>query len=120
MKWSAKTRRFLLIGLVISVLAIGGLLVVDLERLGEFERAEGVKGYWASLQEFVKQNGHYPKDDKEFGAFFHMTPEELKQAPVEYVALHDNNADEVVLWCKPRTIFGVRIGITESGEVVKK
>ena len=120
MKWPAKTRRFLLTGLVISVIAIGGLLVVNLERFGEFDRAEGVKGYWASLQEFMKQNGHYPKDDTEIGAFFHMTSEELKQAPVEYMAPHNTNADEVVLWCKPRTILGVRIGIAESGKIVKK
>ena len=120
MKWPAKARRFLLIGLTICVLAIAGLLVVNLERFGEFDRAEGVKGYWASLQEFVKQNGHYPKGDAEIGAFFHMTPDELKHAPVEYVAPHGTNADEVVLWCRPRTIFGVRIGITESGKIVRK
>jgi hypothetical protein len=97
MKWPAKTRQFLLIGLVTSVLAIGGLLVVNLERFGEFDRAEGVKGYWASLQEFVKQNGHYPKDDKEIGAFFHMTPEELRHAPGFRLAPS--------LWSQPILLF---------------
>jgi hypothetical protein len=117
MKSPAKTRRLVLIGLIIGVIALGSIIVVPLKRIGEFGRAESVKGYWASLQEFVKQNGRYPKDDAEIGAFFHTAPE---QEPVEYLAPHDTNADEVVLWWKQRTMFGVRVGITESGAIVKK
>jgi hypothetical protein len=117
MKSPAKTRRLVLIGLSIGLLALGGMMVVPLKRISEFGRAESVKGYWASLQDFVKQNGRYPKGDAEIAAFFHTPPE---KEPVEYIAPHDDSADEVVLWWKQKTMFGVRIGITESGMIVKK
>jgi hypothetical protein len=117
MKPSARIRRLVLIGLGVVVLAIGGLMVVPLKRMGEFGCAESVKGYWASLQDFVKQNGRYPKDEAEIAAFFHTAPD---KEPVEYIAPHDDNTDEVVLWWKKNTIFGVKVGITESGMIVKK
>jgi hypothetical protein len=118
MKSSAKTRRLFLLGLI-GALALGSIvvIVVLLERIGEFGHAESVKGYWASLQDFVKQNGRYPKDDAEIASFFHISTE---KEPVEYLAPHDDRADEVVLWWKQKTIFGVEVGITESGMIVKK
>ncbi len=94
--------------------------IVLFKRLDEFRKVEEAEGHWASIQNFVKVNGRYPKDEAEIGAFFHETPEELKQEPVEYLAPHDTNGDDVILWCKSKTIFGVRIGVTQSGTVVKR
>jgi|GEM_PF-2524310 len=120
MKKAAKNLRLMLIGLGITVLVIAAIGIVPLKRVTEFIYSEHVKGYWATLQEFVNKNGHYPKDDTEIGAFFHETPEQLKKEPVEYVAPHDTNTDEVVLWWKKKTVFGVRVGITESGNIVRQ
>ena|ERR1039457_3610918 len=120
MKPSAKTLRRVLIGLSVIVVVIGGISIVPLKRVNEFVYSEDVKGYWASLQDFVNKNGHYPTNDTEIGAFFKMSPKELQQASVEYLSPHDTNADEVVLWWKQKTIFGVRVGITESGIIVKQ
>jgi hypothetical protein len=120
MKPSPKTLRLVLVGLIIGVIALVALIIAingPLRRLEEFGCAESCKGYWATLQDFVKQKGRYPKDEVEIGAFFH-TPS--GSDPVEYVAPQDDKADEVVLWWKQRTKFGVRIGITESGVIVKK
>jgi|SRR5688572_9146341 len=114
---SAKALRFVLVGLGILVVVLVVVIVGPLKRLGEFGRAEGCKGYWASLQDFVKQNGRYPKDDAEIAAFFHTLP---GKESVEYVAPHDDSADEVVLWWKQKTMFGVRVGVTESGVIVKR
>ncbi|SRR5260221_232735 len=120
MKPSTKTLRLVLIGLGVTVLVIGGISIVPLKRVTEFVYSEDVKGYWASLQDFVNKNERYPTNGAEIGIFFKMSPKELQQAPVEYLAPHDTNADEVVLWWKQKTIFGVKVGITESGMVVKK
>ena len=116
MKPSRKTLRHVLVGLSVLLVVLVAIIVGPLKRLGEFGNAESVKGYWASLQDFVKQNGRYPKDDAEIGAFFHTAAD---KEPVEYVAPHDDSADEVVLWWKQKTMFGVRVGITESGTIVK-
>jgi hypothetical protein len=99
------------------IIATIGVAVGSLRKLGQFGRAEAVKGYWASLQEFEKQNGRYPKDSTEIAAFFHTGG---GSEPVEYVPPSDGGGDEVILWWKDKTIFGVRIGITKSGAIVKK
>ena len=122
MKTPAKRslRWLLSVGLGIVIVAMGGVVIAQLKHFNEFSQAEAVKGYWASLQDFEHKNGHYPKDDAEIGAFFHETQQEIKQAPVIYVAPHDTNVDEVIFWHRDKTIFGVRIGITESGSIVKQ
>jgi hypothetical protein len=86
-------------------------------KIGEFGRAEAVKGYWASLEEFENQNGRYPTNNAEIGAFFHATP---GSEPVEYVPPQQGGRDDVVLWWKQKTLFGVQVGITRSGTVVKR
>jgi hypothetical protein len=120
MNLRAKYWRLLLTGLGILVVMLGCFGIILLKRLSEFRAAEEVEGHWASLQNFVKMNGRYPKDEEEIGAFFHEAPEELKQEPVKYIVPHGTNGDEVILWCKSKTIFGVRIGVTESGTIVKQ
>jgi hypothetical protein len=117
MKLSAKTLRFVAVGLVIFLAVLVVIIVGPLRKLGEFGRAESCKGYWATLQDFVKQKGHYPKDDSEIAPFIQTAPE---KEPVEYVAPRDDAIDEVVLWWKQKTMFGVRVGITESGTIVKR
>ncbi|OHE80231.1 MAG: hypothetical protein A2107_15560 [Verrucomicrobia bacterium GWF2_62_7] len=118
MKSPQNTRRLVLVGLSIGALVIGSITIVPpLKRISEFGRTESVKGYWLGLQDFVKQNGRYPKDNAEIAAFFSTAPE---KEPVVYMAPHDNSADEVVLWWKQKTMFGVTIGITESGVIVKR
>lgn len=117
MKLPAKTLRLLGMGLVSLLVMLAIITVGPLRKLGEFGRAESCKGYWASLQDFVKQKGHYPKDDAEIASFFQTAPE---KEPVEYVAPRDGSTDEVVLWWKRKTMFGVRVGITESGTIVKR
>lgn len=117
---STKHRRLILTALAILIVALGSYGVLVFKGIDEFSKAEGAKGHWVGIQEFVKANGRYPKDEAEIGAFFHETPEEIKQEPVEYVAPHGSNDDEVILWCRNKTIFGVRIGVTQSGSVVKQ
>jgi hypothetical protein len=117
MKPSRKSLRLALVGLIVLAVVLVAVIVGPIKRVGEFGRAESVKGYWASLQDFVKQNGHYPKGDAEIAAFFHTAPE---KEPVEYVAPHDDSADEVVLWWKQKTMFDVKVGVTESGMIVKR
>jgi hypothetical protein len=116
----SKYRRLILTGLAIVILALGSFAIIQYKQFDEFSKAEGAKGHWVGIQEFVKANGRYPKDEAEIGAFFHETPEELKQEPVEYIAPHDINGDDVILWCRKKTIFGVRIGVTQSGTIVKQ
>lgn len=120
MKSPAKTPRRILIAWGVTVLVLGGMSIVPLKHVGEYFYAEDVKGYWATLQEFVEEKGRYPKDEAEIGAYYNVTLEQLKQEPVVYVPPHSTNADEVVLWWKKKTIFGVKVGITESGVIVKK
>lgn len=117
MKLSVKTLR--LSPAVLSVLTVLSVVIIlgPLKHLVEFERAESVKGYWASLQDFVKENGRYPNSESEIGVFFRTAPD---KEPAEYVAPGDDRVDEVVLWWRQKTIFGVRIGITESGTIVKQ
>jgi len=120
MKTPANNLRRLLIGWAFTVILLGSISIVPLKRAGEFVYSEDIKGYWASLQDFAHKNGRYPTNDTETGIFFKISPEELQQAPVEYLAPHDTNADEVVFWWKQKTIFGVKIGITKSGMIVKQ
>jgi hypothetical protein len=115
-----KYRRLVLMALGILLLIFGCFAIILLNGIAEFRDAEEAKGHWVSIQNFVKANGRYPKDEAEIGTFFHETPDELKEEPVEYIAPHDPNGDEVILWCKNKTIFGVRIGIKKSGTVVKQ
>ena len=114
-----KYRRLLLIGLGILIVALGCVGIMAFKFYDEFSKAEGAEGHWVGIQDFVKANGRYPKDEAEIGAFFHETPEELKQEPVEYIAPHDFYGDEVILWFKKKTIFGVQIGVTQTGSIVK-
>ena len=120
MKTPGKTLRRVALGLGIALLVLGGISIYPLKRLSEFSCAETVKGYWASLQPFVQTNGRYPRDDAELGALFHETPVQLQNEPVVYLAPHDTNTDEIVLWLKHRSLFGAKIGITESGMIVKQ
>jgi hypothetical protein len=105
------------LGVAAVIIAAVGVAIGPLRKLGEFGRAESVKGYWASLQEFEKQNGRYPKDTAEIAAFFHTATGSER---VEYVPPGDNSADEAILWWKGKTMFGVKVGITKSGAIVKK
>lgn len=116
MKLSKKAKWLILASLIlvsIALLATIGPLI----RVIEFGYAEGCKGYWASLQEFVKQNGRYPKDEAEIGNFFKI---EAGKEPVEYIAPHDETTDEVILWWKEKSLLVRKVGITESGVIVKK
>jgi hypothetical protein len=115
-----KKRRIILIGLGILIVVLGCYGVLGFKSIDEFEKAEGAKGHWVGIQQFVKANGRYPTNEAEVGTFFHETPEELKQEPVEYVAPRDFNGDDVILWYRKKTIFGVRIGVTQTGSVVKQ
>jgi hypothetical protein len=117
---TTKNRRLLLAGLGILIVTLAWIGVILVERLGEFRDSEEAEGHWASLQNFVKANGRYPKDEEEIGTFFHETPEELKEEPVKYIVPQGTNGDEVILWCNSKTIFGVRVGVTESGTIVKQ
>jgi hypothetical protein len=101
----------------VSVVVAIGVAVGPVRKVGELGRAEAVKGYWASLQEFEKQKGRYPNDNAEIAAFFHTAAD---SEPVEYVPPSGGTGDEVILWWKDKTVFGVRVGITKSGEIVKK
>ena len=105
------------LGLAAIIIAGIGVALGPVRKVGEFGRAESVKGYWASLQEFEKRKGRYPKDSAEIAAFFHTT---AGSEPVEYVSPRDGSGDEVILWWKDKTIFGVRVGITKSGVIVKQ
>ena len=105
------------LGLAVIIIAAIGAAVGPVRKVSEFVRAEHVKGYWASLQEFEKQKGRYPKDNAEIAAFFHAAAD---SEPVEYVPPRDGSGDEVVLWWKDKTVFGVRVGITKSGLIVKQ
>jgi hypothetical protein len=113
-------RRFhKLIWLAVAAVIIAAFLIAigPVRKIGEFGIAEAVKGYWASLQDFEKQNGRYPTNNAEIGAFFHTTP---GSEPVEYVPPQQGGSDDVVLWWKQKTLFGVQVGITRSGTVVKR
>jgi hypothetical protein len=116
-----KSRRriwtFIVLGLAVVILAAIGVALGPVRKISEFGRAESVKGYWAGLQEFEKQKGRYPKDNAEIGAFFHIAAD---SEPVEYVPPHEASGDEVILWWKDKTMFGVRVGITKSGLIVKQ
>ena len=107
------------IWLAIAVAVIAAVLIATgpVRKIGEFGRAEAVKGYWASLEEFEKQNGRYPTNNAEIATYFRTTP---GTEPVEYVPPQHNGNDEVVLWWKQKTLFGVQVGITRSGTVVKR
>lgn len=98
------------------LLAASGLILGPYQRFIEFGMAETVKGYWASLNDFEKKNGRYPKDNAEINAFFR---DDTAKAPVEYVPPSTTNANEVVLWYKGTTLLGARMGITRSGDMVK-
>ena len=115
----APTRTFAVVALLLAAVATAALLVTigPVRKVGEFGRAEAVKGYWASLQEFEKQKGRYPRDDAEIAAFFHTAP---GSEPVEYVPPQQSSPDEAVLWWKQKTMFGVQVGITKSGTIVKR
>jgi hypothetical protein len=108
---------FIALGLAAIIIIAISVALGPVRKLGEFGRAESVKGYWASLQKFERQKGRYPKDQAEIAAFFHTTED---SEPVEYVPPRDGSGDAVILWWKDKTIFGVRVGITKSGVVVKQ
>jgi hypothetical protein len=112
-----RTWTFAWLGLAAVVIAAFLIAVGPVRKIGEFGRAEAVKGYWASLQDFEKQNGRYPIDNAEIAAFFHTKP---GSEPVEYVSPQQAGRDDVVLWWKQKTLFGVQVGITKSGTVVKR
>jgi hypothetical protein len=114
-----RTRTWTLVALVLAAIATVALLITigPVRKLGEFGRAEAVKGYWASLQEFEKQKGRYPRDDAEIAAFFHTAP---GSEPVEYVPPQQSSGDEVILWWKQKTMFGIQVGITKTGTIVKR
>jgi len=105
------------LGLAAVIIAAISVAIGPLRRVSEFGRAESVKGYWASLQEFEKQYGRYPKDTAEIAAFFHTA---TGSEPVEYVPPRDNGADEAILWWKDKTMFCVKVGVTRSGAIVKE
>jgi len=99
------------------LLTASGLILWPYKRFSEFGMAETVKGYWASLNDFEKKNGRYPKDNAEINAFFN---DDTAKAPVEYVPPSTTNANEVILWYKGTTLLGAHIGITKSGDIVKQ
>jgi hypothetical protein len=116
-----KARRKFVIAVAL-VLALMGIVLVcvaipQLRKLEEFGAAESVKGYWASLQDFQKKHGRYPRDEAEIAAFFQIAAE---TAPVRYEPPYDDSADEPILWWKEKTRSGVTVGITEAGEIVKR
>src|SRR5436190_19560429 len=114
-----RRRTWTFIALALATIGVGAALIAGgpVRKIGEFGRAEAVKGYWASLQDFEKQNGRYPTNNVEIAEFFHTEP---GSEPVEYVPPQTGSDDEVVLWWKQKTVFGVRVGITKSGAIVKR
>ena len=119
MKYTKTVRRGILIGLIIGLVVIVVSGLDFLKCFGEFSDAESVKGYWASLREFEMKNGRFPTNDLEIADYFHDTLEQIRQEPVEYLAPQGTNEAQVVLWWKKKTLFGVRVGITKSGEIIK-
>ena len=107
------------VALVLPLMAITAICVAlpQLRKLEEFGKAESVKGYWASLQDFHKEHGRYPTNEAEIASFFHIAE---GTAPVHYVPPQDDGADEPILWWKEKTRAGVTVGITEAGTILKK
>ena len=114
-----RRRTWTFIALALAAIGLGAVLMAagPVRKIGELGRAEAVKGYWASLQDFEKQNGRYPTNNAEIAQFFHT---ELGSEPVEYVPPQTRSDDDVVLWWKQKTIFRVQVGITKSGAIVKR
>jgi hypothetical protein len=117
MKSNRKITKLVTMGCALLAVAGIALGLMILRQFEEFGRVEAVKGYWASLVTFRNQFGRYPKGSAEISEFF-KTDADI--APVEYVEPSDDDADETILWWKDRTRFGVMVGITESGDIVKK
>ncbi len=80
--------------------------------------SEGIKGEWISVQDFVKAKGTYPKDLNELNTYYHYTPK--GEDDIIYIKPNDDDKDEIILWLKRSTCAGTRIGIRESGLVVKE
>ena len=116
---NARRRIVIAIALVLALMSIVAVFVAisQIRQFEEFGTAESVKGHWASLQDFRKEHGRYPRDEAEIAAYFQIA---AGTAPVRYVPPHDENADEPILWWKEKTRSGVIVGITESGEIVKR
>ena len=111
--------KWILLGFVLGIVTtiLSGMLIFGpVRQFDEFAMAENVKGYWASLQDFERKNGRYPKDAAEINAFFHTSTE---TEPVDYVPPQGTNDEEVILWWKKKTIFGSTVGITKGGMIVK-
>lgn len=78
---------------------------------------ESIKGEWIDVMKFVKAKGRYPNNLNELNAYYNYTSEE---EVITYLKPIDEGKDEVILWWKKESISGKRIGIKESGLVVKK
>jgi hypothetical protein len=116
---TSRGRKWTIALLAITVSAVVAVLIFvgPVRKISEFNRAERVKGYWASLQDFERKHGRYPKDNAEIAAFFHI---DAGSEPVVYVPPDEHSEDQVVLWWKQKTVFGVQVGITRSGTIVKR
>lgn len=107
------------IGVGISVLlAVAALLAVHTWRdFQEFRIVEECKGYWLDVHKFQEETGRLPENEAELASFYAT---DLSNSPVYYVKPTDDKRDEVVIWWKEIPCCGKRIGVTESGMVVKQ
>ena len=80
--------------------------------------AEELKGEWISIQDYIKDKNEYPRDLIELNKFYNYTPTEDEK--VVYIKPTDENKNEVILWWKEKSRLNHRIGIKESGEVIKE
>lgn len=118
-----KTRKVILF--TISTLGLFGLsaltflrvfLAPKFEEFEEFVRVEDAKSEWIAIIEFKNTKNRYPYDLDELSSHFQYTSSEEN---IIYLPPRDNNTDEIILWLKRESKLGNRIGVRESGIVVK-
>lgn len=115
-----KTRKVILF--TISTLGLFGLSALTFLRVflapkfEEFVRVEDAKSEWIAIIEFKNTKNRYPYDLDELSSHFQYTSSEEN---IIYLPPRDNNTDEIILWLKRESKLGNRIGVRESGIVVK-
>lgn len=83
----------------------------------ELSISESIKGDWKDIQKFVEARGQYPNNSDELDEFYSYTP---NGDEATYIKPIDDDKDEVILWWKELSRSGKKIGIRESGVIVKE